>query len=149
MDNRRGAVLIETEPEPGLGERAQMGRQHVFIVNGSPEFLNLMRELLQEEQYNVTTTNYVPETFDQVAALRPSLLVVDLESGVRAGWDLLAALRDGALTRGIPVIVVSTDPRLLEQAEREQVAGDTRRYLVKPFDLDEILATIRTLIGPA
>ncbi len=141
--------MVETEPAPEPGEQAQMERQHVFVVNGSPEFLNVMRELLQEERYNVTTTNYVPQTFDQVAALQPSLLVVDLAVGVRAGWDLLAALRDGALTRGIPVLVVSTDRRLLERAEQEQVAGDTRRYLVKPFDLDEILATIRTLIGPA
>ncbi len=126
-----------------------MGRQHVFVVNGSPDFLNLMRELLQEERYNVTTTNYVPLTFYQVAVLHPSVLVVDLTIGARAGWNLLAALRDGALTRGIPVIVVSTDPRLLARAQREQVPGDTRRYLVKPFDLDDLLTTIRELIGVA
>ncbi len=141
--------MVETESEPGQAEQSQMGRQHVFVVNGSPDFLNLMRELLQDERYNVTTTNFVPQTFDQVAALQPSVLVVDLEIGIRAGWDLLAALRDGALTRGIPVIVVSTDPDLLERAEREQVVGDTRRYVVKPFDLDEILAAIRDLIGVA
>jgi len=141
--------VVGTEAETSAAEQDQRERQHVFVVNGSPDFLNLMRELLQEEHYNVTTTNYVPETFDQVVALHPSLLVVDLEVGVRAGWDLLVALRDGALTHGIPVLVVSTDRRLLERAEREQVAGDARRYLVKPFDLEEILATIRTLIGAA
>ncbi len=141
--------MVETESEPGQAEQSQMGRQHVFVVNGSPDFLNLMRELLQDERYNVTTTNFVPQTFDQVAALQPSVLVVDLEIGVRAGWDLLAAQRDGGLTRGIPVIVVSTDPDLLERAEREQVVGDTRRSVVKPFDLDEILAAIRDLIGVA
>ncbi len=141
--------MVETESETGQAEQSQRGRQHVFVVNGSPDFLNLMRELLQEEHYNVTTTNYVPQTFDQVAVLHPSLLVVDLEIGVRAGWDLLAALRDGALTRGIPVIVVSTDHRLLERAEREQVPGNTRRYVVKPFDLEVLLTTIRELIGVA
>ena len=141
--------MVETESETGQAEQSQRERQHIFIVNGAPDFLNLMRELLQEERYNVTTTNYVPQTFDQVAALHPSLLVVDLEIGVRAGWDLLASLRDDALTRGLPVIVVSTDHRLLERAKREHVYGSTRRYVVKPFDLDEILTTIRELIGAA
>jgi response regulator RpfG family c-di-GMP phosphodiesterase len=35
---------------------AQMKRQHVFVINGSPDFLDIMRELLQDEAYNVTTT---------------------------------------------------------------------------------------------
>jgi hypothetical protein len=38
----------------------QMRRQHIFVVNGSAEFLDVVRELLQDEHYNVTTTNFVP-----------------------------------------------------------------------------------------
>jgi hypothetical protein len=32
-------------------------RHHVFVVNGSPDFLTLARHLLQEEHYRVTTTS--------------------------------------------------------------------------------------------
>ena len=62
-----------------------MRRQHVFVVNGSPHILNLLRKLLQDERYNVTATNFVPQTCDQIAALHPSLLSIDLAVGVRAG----------------------------------------------------------------
>ena len=127
----------------------QMQRQHVFVVNGSPDFLDVVRELLQDEHYNVTTTNFVPRTFAQIETARPSLLIVDLIHGEMAGWDLLAELRHEAATCQIPVILVSTSTRLLEQAEAEQVIWGGDRYFLKPFSFDALLEAIRELIGPA
>jgi DNA-binding response OmpR family regulator len=130
-------------------EGRQMDRQHIFVVNGAPDFLNLLRELLQEERYNVTTTNFVPHTFDQIQALAPDLLMVDLVVGQRAGWDLLDSLQTEALTRGVPVIVFSTLPALLEQARALDTPGGIRRFLGKPFDIAELLELVAELIGPA
>jgi CheY-like chemotaxis protein len=80
----------------------QMRRQHIFVVNGSADFLDVVRNLLQDEDYNVTTTNFVPRTFKQFETARPALLIVDLIHGEMAGWDLLAELRHEAATRDIP-----------------------------------------------
>jgi hypothetical protein len=44
-------------------DRSQEGRKHIFAINGSPDFLNVIRDLFQEEHCNVTTTNYVPNSF--------------------------------------------------------------------------------------
>jgi CheY-like chemotaxis protein len=104
------------------GSRAtpeQMQRQHIFVVNGSVEFLDVVRELLQDENYNVTTTKFVPRTFHQIETARPSLLVVDLCHGEKAGWDLLTELQQEAATRQIPVILVSTSKHYLERAKEE------------------------------
>ena len=130
-------------------EARQMDRQHIFVVNGSPDFLNLLRELLQDERYNVTTTNFVPQTFDQVQALAPDLLMVDLVVGEQAGWDLLDSLHAEAQTRGVPVIVFSTLPALLDRARALDTPGGTRRFLDKPFDIAELLALVEELIRPA
>ena len=130
-------------------EQRQMRRQHIFAVNGSPDFLGVLRELLQGEDYNVTTTNYVPNTFEQIAALHPSLLIIDLVIGHRAGADLLARLAEGAATREIPVIVVSTNRHLLDDVEMGPLRTSEYRYLVKPFDLDDLLKAVDELIGPA
>ena len=127
----------------------QMRRQHIFVVNGSPDFLDLVRELLQDESYNVTTTNFVPRTFAQIETARPSLLIVDLIHGEMAGWDLLAELRREAATSQIPVILVSTSSRLLEKAEAEHVVWGGDRYFLKPFSFDTLLQAITELIGPA
>lgn len=61
------------EPHTAADETRQMGRKHVLAVNGDPPFLDLVRELLSDERYNVTTTNYVPKTFDVIVSLNPTL----------------------------------------------------------------------------
>lgn len=133
----------------GDRERARMDRPHLFAVNGSADFLNLVRELFEGEAYNITTTNYVPETFDQIAALRPSVLLVDLARHERAGWDLLERLRAGARTHGIPVLVLSTGQGSLDavRADPARYGGDA--FLGKPFDLDDLLRAVQDLLAPA
>ncbi len=142
--------MVETHDEHSQqDERAPMARPHVFVVNSVPEILDVLRELLQDERYHVTTATFAPQTFDQITALQPSLLVVDLAVSAQAGWDLLAELQGNASTRGIPVVVVSTDPHLLDRAEDAHGHRNVRGSLVKPFDLDDLLDTIQALIGPA
>jgi DNA-binding response OmpR family regulator len=130
-------------------DRTQEGRKHIFVINGAPEFLNLMREIFQGEHYNVTTTNFVPNSFAQIAALNPDALIVDIVIGQQAGWDLLERLHASSATSGIPVLVVSTNPRLLEQVREQAERFGTHHTLVKPFDIDDLLAGIDEMIGPA
>lgn len=130
-------------------EQSQMERQHIVAVNSSPEFLEVVRELLQDEAYNVTTTNFTPDSFDQIATLQPSLLIIDLAVGERAGWDLLERLEADADTHGIPVIVVSTNADYLEAAKAQPDRFAGQRFLRKPVDLDEVLQKIEELIGRA
>ncbi len=127
----------------------QRDRKHVFVINGAPDFLDVMRELLQDERYNVTTTNFVPNSFAQVAALQPDAIVLDLALGEQDGWDLLERLHAEAATAGIPVLVVSTDPRLLDEAEAQAARFGGEAYLAKPFDIEEMLAKVQGLIGEA
>lgn len=130
-------------------EQTQMNRQHIFAINSAVEFLDIMRELLQGEEYNVTTTNFVPDSFDQIASLQPSLIIIDLAVGVQAGWDLLERLGAEAGTRDIPVIVVSTSPHILEEVEADPDRFSAQRFLRKPVDLDAVLQAIDELIGKA
>ena len=138
-----------TSPSARPEDRTQEGRQHIFVINGAPDFLNLMRDLFQMESYNVTTTNFVPNSFDQIAALQPNAIIVDIVVGQSAGWELLEQLHAAAATTGIPVILVSTSPDLLERAQAQASRYGTHRVLVKPFDLDELLGMIREAIGDA
>ncbi len=121
--------------------------KHVFVINGEVAVLELIRELLQDERYNVTTTNFVPRTWEQIDALQPNLLMVDLTIGQRAGWDLLEKLQLEATTKRIPVIVFSTDPSLLEEAAKNSERFGGQRFVAKPFDVDQLIDTVHDLIG--
>jgi DNA-binding response OmpR family regulator len=143
------ALLDWGEKGSMVEDRRQEARKHIFAINGAPEFLNLVRDLFQEEAYNVTTTNYVPNSFDQIEALNPDALIIDVAVGQSAGWELLEQLHAGAATTGIPVLVLSTNPQLLLKAKDQAKRYGNHRYLDKPFDLDAMLSNIRDMIGAA
>jgi CheY-like chemotaxis protein len=132
-----------------MEDRSQEERKHILAINGSVDFLNIVRELFQEEAYNVTTTNFVPNSFEQIQALQPDALIVDVAVGQSAGWELLEQLHAAAATNDIPVLVLSTSPRLLERAQDQAARYGNHRYLDNPFDLDALLTNIRDMIGEA
>jgi DNA-binding NtrC family response regulator len=130
-------------------ERRQRDRKHIFAVNGASDFLDVVRQLFEEEHYNVTTTNFVPKTFDQIVALEPAIIIIDLAIHVQAGWDLLERLHNDAVTNGIPVIIVSTDPKLLGAAQADFARYGGQRFIGKPFDIDDLVSAVEDLIGKA
>ena len=133
----------------GDTEAVQQSRKHIFCVNGSAVLLGLLTELFSEESYNVTTTNYLPQTFDQIGLLQPDLVVVDLVFGVQAGWRLLEQLVRDAKTRELTVLVTSTNQRILDEVHADPTRFGLHQQLVKPFDISTILGIVNELIGPA
>jgi two-component system response regulator VicR len=127
-------------------KRDQKSRKHIFIINTDPVFLKVARLLLQEEGYDITTTSFIPLTFEQIAALQPNLLIIDLTIGQKAGWNLLEKLQEEAITRKIPVIVVSTNQQLLDQAKTNQQRYGVSYFIAMPFDIHNLLDAIKSLL---
>ena len=129
--------------------RDQQRRKHIVMVDSDRIFTEIIAELLTDERYGVTASDYIPEIFVQIAHLSPDLIIIDLILTQQAGWELLERLELETLTRNIPVIVTSTNQRLLDRALLNKERYGFDNYLVKPFDLDVLLAAIEELIGAA
>ena len=91
----------------------------------------------------------MPNSFEQIEALQPDALIIDVAIGQEAGWDLLEQLNADADTRAIPVLIVSTDPRLLAYAQSQAERFGSHRFLSKPLNLDDMLQIVRELVGEA
>lgn len=135
--------------EIGHTEQRQMERKHLFCVNGAAEFLEVLRALFEDEHYNVTTTNYVPRTFEQIEALQPDGIILDLAITHQVGWALLERLANEASTRNIPVIIVSTTQALLDEVTLDPARYGGQAHLVKPLDIDVLNETVHRLVGDA
>ena len=131
-----------------MEDRDRTPRKHVFAVNSSPDFLLIVREVLADEGYAVMTSDFEPNVFTRIVMRHPDALIIDVAPGESAGWDLLRRLRVEAKTSDIPVLVSSTSSELLEQARDEAAWYETNRsFLTKPLDLDELVRTIREMVG--
>ncbi len=77
-----------------------------------------------------------------LATERFDLVLLDLGLPQRDGMEVLAALR--ARGDGTPVIVLTARDALASRVQALDAGADD--YLVKPFELDELLARIRAVI---
>ena len=129
-----------------MDDRRRTPRKQIFAVNSSPDFLLILRELLEDEGYAVTTSVFDRNVFTRIVMRQPDALIVDLAVGAEGGWDLLRRLHAEPATTGIPVLITSTSPALLEQARQEPWIRTDRSLVTKPMDLGELLGTMRQLI---
>ena len=76
----RRAPRLHVHGEAALDDRQQTPRKHVFVVNSSPDFLLIVRELLEAEGYAVTTSDFEPNVFTQIVMRQPNALMIDVSS---------------------------------------------------------------------
>ena len=122
---------------------------HVLIVEDSADTRNVLRYLLQSEGMVVTEAVDGLDALEQLHDLRarlppaPSVILLDLMMPRCSGDEFRRKQLSDPLTADVPVIVISAVP------ERRYAFEDLSPFAVmpKPFDLEELLATIRRAVG--
>ncbi len=70
----------------------------------------------------------------------PDLIVLDLNLPAIHGKDVLARLQPLAITRGIPVVVISAGA--IPNQMKHVLSAGARAYLTKPLDVEQFLRTL-------
>ena len=113
----------------------------VLLIEDDLIIQALLRDLLEEEGYRVLVADATLDPVD-VSQLRPHLVLLDLWFGGTAwGLDWLRELRVTPGARCIPVIVCTADARLAKR-EAEQLQALVTDVILKPFDLDDVVAKV-------
>src|SRR5687768_4860070 len=113
----------------------------VLAIDDDETILALYVDVLNDAGYRVVAQAAAP-TPSEVAALAPDLIVLDLLLGGDAlGLDLHAALRRDPRTAAIPVVLCSAAHDHVRRLGTD-LLGDGVGLVLKPFDLDELLAEV-------
>lgn len=120
-------------------------RPLILVVDDEPGIVDFLRFALEDHGYRVHTAHDGAEALAGIHEERPDFVVTDLMMPRLDGWELCAAIRGAAETRGVPIIGMSAvDPR----------AAPFDVFLRKPFELDDLvevleqLATERSGVSP-
>ena len=122
----------------------------VTVVNDNPEFLELMREVLEDERYDTTTIDGLrDDALDAVRSSRPELVILDLRlsSDGLLGWDLAREIRRDQQFEDLPVLLCSADLQALRDVEGELAGQRAVEVLAKPFGIDELTAVVDRLLA--
>jgi CheY-like chemotaxis protein len=104
----------------------------VLVVDDDLRFLQTIREVLQEDGYEVAAT-VGAQAVEVAGAVRPDIILLDVVMPGVTGIDVSQQLRHDPRTAHIPRIAISADPELLH-SPRLAVHG----RVCKPFKNDDL-----------
>jgi CheY-like chemotaxis protein len=122
----------------------------VTVVNDNPDFLELVRDILEDDRYDTTTIDGDrDDALDAICASRPDLLMIDLRKGPQElhGWDIAQQVRRQPELGGLPILVCSADSEALAAIADELAATRYVATLTKPFRIDALEAAIDRLLA--
>jgi DNA-binding response OmpR family regulator len=112
---------------------------YVLIVEDDDALCELLTILVSEEGYDVQCVSTATRGLDLARQRPPSLVLVDLILPDMSGEQFVTELRALRIASA-PVIALSGHPNLEQEAARIGADG----YLSKPFELEDVLATVRS-----
>jgi len=119
-------------------------RRSVLIVDPDADSRAFYRELLGLEGLTVVEAADGREAMTQALINPPALVMTELVMPFVDGYSLCQVLRADAATRGVPIVMITTDSR--DAAQRLARSAGADGVLVKPAPVDRILAEVRRLL---
>ena len=113
----------------------------LLVVEDEPDLLKSLTKSLREESYAVDTAMDGEEGFAKARDADYDAILLDVQLPGMNGWEVLRRLRESKKT---PVLMLTARDALGDRVKGLDTGADD--YVVKPFELGELLARLRALI---
>lgn len=112
----------------------------VLVIEDDPDVRALLRDVLNEDNYEVVAVHDVRAALQLIRTVRVDLVTLDLDLPGLPGKEFVRMLNERTGT--LPPIIVITSEGPVSRAVRAQVQA----VVDKPFDVDDLIAKIRALV---
>ncbi|TAK35229.1 MAG: response regulator [Chloroflexota bacterium] len=113
--------------------------KNVLVVDDDPCIVELLAAMLTLEGYQISKATSAEQALELAYHRVPDVIVLDWMMPETDGIELCRIFKKRVETSLVPVIVISANDRV-RSASREAGADG---WLLKPFDLDDLLTTVR------
>jgi len=120
----------------------QRDNPKLLLIDDSRDIHMLLRQRLRSESIEVVGAENGVDGLRLAAAIRPSVILLDLSMPVMDGFETLRRLKDDPATSQIPVIVLSGRDDAEDKVQGFDLGAID--YICKPFDMTELRARVRS-----
>ena len=118
----------------------------ILVVEDDPVNQMILVDFLAANGYQTIAADTGPDGIARFERDAPDLCLVDVQLPRKSGFELVREIKDKS--KGTPVVLMSAVYNEPDQSTRTVAIGALADgYLTKPFDLVELLATVRELLG--
>jgi DNA-binding response OmpR family regulator len=114
--------------------------KRIFIADDDPGIVDAVEMILDFHGYEVSSTYNGTDVL--TLSEYPDLLLLDIWMSGCDGRDICRALKSDKDRMHIPVLMISASKDISQSAMDSGANG----FLAKPFDMDELLSKIETLL---
>ncbi len=125
-----------------MNNQARTSRETILIVDDTTTNLHLLFEVLTGEGYRVHVVSNGRAAFESVRIAPPDLILLDVMMPEMDGYEVCQRLKADEKTRDIPILFISALDTTQDKVKAFRVGGVD--YIQRPFQIDEILARVRT-----
>jgi CheY-like chemotaxis protein len=118
-----------------------MSGAHILVVDDDPDMQDVMVLTLEAGDYQVCRASNGQEALERVAECAPDLILLDMRMPVMDGWTFAEELRRRYGHR-TPIVVCTA----AEDAQRRAREVEAVGCLSKPFELDELLRLVESVL---
>ena len=122
-----------------------MSAAKILVIDDEKDVLEVLRLVLSRSGYEVTASSSGMEGLASAQSERPDLVLLDIMMQRMDGWEVLRALKSGAETRDIPVVILSA--RVEPKDKIRGLQEGAVDYVTKPFAVREILEKVSLILG--
>lgn len=122
---------------------ARADGKRVLVIDDDPDLLALVASVLEDEGYEVRTAPDGREALVSVESAMPDVILLDLKMPVMSGPEFAQAFRARYDSR-VPIVVLTAADDARKRAAEIHADG----LISKPFDLDELIDTVRRHTSP-
>jgi DNA-binding NarL/FixJ family response regulator len=119
--------------------------ERLLVVDDEPNLLRAVAAMLRAEGYEVTTARSGRDALTHAARSVPDLVVSDIRMPGMDGYQLARSLRDSPRTSLVPIVFLTAKGETEDRVEGFRTGVDA--YLTKPFEPEELLAVIRSILN--
>jgi two-component system, OmpR family, alkaline phosphatase synthesis response regulator PhoP len=115
----------------------------VLVVDDEPFMIRLIGIVLERDGYHMLHAANGQEAVDLARRAPPDLIIMDGMMPQMDGLTALRLLKQEAITRGIPVILLTANPNRFSR--EDAVSSGATVFLTKPFSPTQLLGEVRRL----
>ncbi len=121
-----------------------MALKKILIVEDEPLMLDFLKFRLTKAGYAIQTAKDGNKAEQRINTEDFSLIIIDLMIPFVSGFELLAKKKDFDKNKHTPVLIISSYTQ--ESIISESLALGAEAFLAKPIVVDELTATVKTLL---
>jgi DNA-binding response OmpR family regulator len=116
-----------------------------LVVDDDESIVKMLKVRLEAEGYEAVQALDGIAAVELAAERHPDIILLDITMPSVTGVDVLEKLEASAGTRGIPVLVITAYPHMIESVRGYDAV---KECFVKPFDMPRLMTRIKEVISP-